>query len=261
MGGQVALGIDPGVALLDGHAIQFHRPSLHLAHRLHTHVLGNGHWQRQIVVHPGLLPDGQHLQLHLLGQLLGDGVVGAQGVEQILHRGGGQVKVAAPLFLPLGRGGGVGGAGVKVPVALLVLGQPELVDGGLAVGLHQFDGLDDGLGIGRPVLVAGARGVPVKLHVEGFPVIGQRGHVGVVNGAPLAGQRQCLGCLRLGLLSIVGGQYDLQIVHLHPDQGEYPYNQKAYHHVSRPLGPHPTSLLYRAAYRDHLGLSILLNHR
>ena len=149
--GQRFLRIHARGAFQDGEADQLVRAGLDFRNRLEIHVISDGHGAGGEVRHARGLPDGQHLELHLFVQIVRNGVIFAQRVEQFLHRLGVEHEIAAPLADARFLHGGIGRAGIELPVSFFVPREPEFGDGGLSVGLDQFDGRDDGLRVRRAV--------------------------------------------------------------------------------------------------------------
>ena len=193
--GDSALGIDAGGGFADVHAVQLHGLGFDLGDGLKAHVVGDGDGQGVEGIHSGLLPQRQHLHGHVLVQILRDAVLLQQRLEELLLGDVGHVEVGAPLALARGLHGLAAGAGVEAPHAVLVLLHPEAVDGGLAVGFDQADNVDEHLGVVRAVRLGGLGGVAVEGDVVAGLVIGQRNHVGIVDGAALAVDRDGLGGL------------------------------------------------------------------
>ena len=220
--GGAALRVDARRAFLSGHAIQLHGTGLNLRYGFKAHVVGDGHGGGIVVVHARSLPDGEDFDDHVL-VLLNDFVVGEgrrgllalllddllaqhvhnqvlfqQRVEQFFLGRIGEIKVRPPLALARGVYSFRSGIGGKAPHAVLVLLQPEFGDGGFAIRFHQLDGLEDGARIILAVFLRTQRRITIECHIITQAVIGQRGHVDIVNGAAHAGDCQRLCRARAG---------------------------------------------------------------
>ncbi len=234
--GDGALGIDAGGGLGDVHAVQLHGFGFDLGHGLEAHIVGDGDGQGVEGVHAGLLPQGQHLDDHILVQIVGDAVLLQQrGVEFLLSHTG-HVEVGAPLALSGGLHGFAGGAGVEAPDAVLVLLQPEVVDGGLAVGFDQADHVDEHLGIVCTLLVAGLGGIAVEGDVVAGLIVGQGHHVRIVNGAALAVDGDGLGGFGGGAGRVVVGFDDDHAVKANEHRGKDQHGQKRHDQHSAFVG-------------------------
>ena len=259
MAGDGALGVDAGGGFADVHAVQLHGLGFDLGHRLKAHVVGDGDGQGVEGVHAGLLPERQHLHDHVLVQIAGDAVLLQQRVEQILLRHAGHVEVGAPLAFARGLHCLAAGAGVEAPHAALVLLQPEAVDRGLAVGLDQADHVDEHLGVVRAVRLGGLGGIAVEGDVVAGLVIGQRNHVGIVDGAALAVYGDGLGGFGGGAGGVAVGLEHDHAVEPREHRAEY-QNQDQGHNqnstfvglqkcftsrVDRPPPPGPVLPMYR----------------
>jgi hypothetical protein len=69
-----------------------------------------------------------------------------------------QIKIRPPLRFAGRRGRLGGGTGVKLPIAVFVPLEPEIVYGLFAVALNELDDLDDGFRVGLSVIRGRAEG-------------------------------------------------------------------------------------------------------